>query len=220
MTASCLSSLQHHLERIYEIDVSCDVDRFVITDAELAGELECDPRARSAPEKLLVCEREDGLHLSLYLDPAVIEVLAENDPTRSLNDGNLAEFLTALEGVSHFLYLAWNARYGRSVSLFELELQAEVDKFAAAVFLLARQRQLRVPREIHERLFGQPVFAADLGAAELRRYRKANHFAGMYCGRLRRHYLMNRASGLVKDLRRFYRLTHRHKLNHIRTLAA
>lgn len=220
MAVSCLSSLQHHLERIYEIEVSCDVDRFVITDAELAGSLERGSCLRNMPEKLLVCEQDDGLHISLYLDPAVIDVLTSNDPTHCLNDGNLTEFLTALEGVSHFLYLAWNALHGRCISLFELELQAEVDKFAAAVFLLARQRHLRVPREIHERLFAHPVFDPGLDAAELHRYHCANHFAGLYCGRLRRRYLMNRASGLVKDLRRFYRLTHRHKLNHIHTLAA
>jgi hypothetical protein len=220
MPAPCLNSLQNYLERIYEIEISCDVDRFVITDAELAGSLERGPCLRNVPEKLLVCEQDDELHISLYLDPAVIDVLASNDPTRCLNDGNLAAFLTALEGVSHFLYLAWNALHGRSVSLFELELQAEVDKFAAAVFLLARQRRLHVPREIHERLFANPVFDPDLDAAELRRYHSANHFAGLYCGRLRRRYLLDHASGLVKDLRRFYRLTHRHKLNHIHTLAA
>jgi len=38
-----------------------------------------------------------------------------------------------LEGVSHFLYLTWNAHYDRQVSLLDLELQAEVDKFVFAV---------------------------------------------------------------------------------------
>jgi hypothetical protein len=220
MPAPCLSGLQRHLERIYEIEVPCDVERFVISDAELAGALEQGARARNVSEKLLVCEQEDDLHLSLYLDPRVIEVLAENDPLHDLNDGNLAAFWTALEGVSHFLYLTWNARHGRGISLFELELQAEVDKFVAAVFLLARQRHLRVPRELHERLFACPVFDVQLDDAELRRYRHANHFAGLYCGRLRRRYLLNRGAGLVRDLRRFYRLTHRHKLDHIRARAA
>jgi hypothetical protein len=219
MPVSCLHNLQRHLERIYEIDVSvdCDVDRFLITDSELAVTLDNGPRARGIPEKLLVQEQADELHVSLYLDPAVIEVLSSNDPIRSLNDGNLAAFWSALEGVSHFLYLIWNARHGRSISLFELELQAEVDKFVAALFLLAQQRRLHVPREIHERLFASPVFDVRLDEGEQRRYRHANHFAGLYCGRLRRRYLVNRGAGLMKDLRRFYRLTHRHKLDHIRT---
>lgn len=220
MPASCLGGLQRHLERIYEIEVPCDIERFIISDAELAAGLEDGASSRNVNEKLLVSELEDDLHLSLYLDPLVIEALAANDPLRDLNDGNLAAFWTALEGVSHFLYLVWNARHGRGVSLFELELQAEVDKFVAAVFLLARQRNLRVPRLIHERLFASPVFDAQLDAAELRRYRHANHFAGLYCGRLRRRYLQNRGAGLVKDLRRFYRLTHRYKLAHIHARGA
>lgn len=214
-----LSRLQRYLERIYEVDVTCDVGHFVITDPELAEALERGSPRRNVPEKLLVCEQEDGLYLSLYLDPAVVEVLAANDPIRSLNDGNLAEFWTVLEGVSHFLYLAWNAHHGRGVSLFELELQAEVDKFVATVFLLALQRDSHVPREIHEQLFSAPAFDANLRGHELHRYRDANRFAGLYCGQLHRQYLLNRGAGLVKDLRRFYRLTHRYKLDHIRALA-
>ena len=46
-----------------------------------------------------------------------------------LDGENLADFWSALEGVSHFTYYAWNAARDKSVSLFELELQAEVDKF-------------------------------------------------------------------------------------------
>ncbi|MCC6302510.1 MAG: hypothetical protein IT489_06895 [Gammaproteobacteria bacterium] len=221
MPASCLRALQRHLERIYEIDVSrdCEVDRFLITDAGLAGALEGEASARALPEKLLVWEQAGELHVSLYLDPAVLEVLSSNDPIHGLNDDNLAAFWSALEGVSHFLYLVWNARHGRGISLFELELQAEVDKFVAAVFLLARQRRRRVPRDLHEHLFARPVFDPRLVGGEWRRYRHANHFAGLYCARLRRRYLANRGPGLVRDLRRFYRLTHRHKLDHIRAAA-
>jgi hypothetical protein len=217
----CLLDLQHHLERIYELDVSrdCGVDRFLITEAGLAGALEGDARARTAAEKLLVWEQGGELHLSLYLDPAVIEVLSSNDPFHSLNDDNLEAFWSALEGVSHFLYLVWNARHGRGISLFELELQAEVDKFVGAAFLLARQRRLRIPRELHEQVFARPRFDPRLIDGEWRRYRHANQFASLYCGRLRRRYLSNHSTGLLRELRRFYRLTHRHKLNHIRASA-
>ena len=41
-----------------------------------------------------------------------------------------ADYCTALEGVSHFHYLVWSLARGRNVSLLELELQAEVDKYA------------------------------------------------------------------------------------------
>lgn len=212
---SGLCGIQRHLERIYELDAACEVDQFLITDPALARLLDAGPGAREVGEKLLVQERQDDLGLTLYLDPAVMEMLEENDPLHSLNEENLDSFLTALEGVSHYLYLVWNARHGRGVSLFELELQAEVDKFAAAVLLLARQRGFRVPRRLHERLFAAPVFDPALRGPELRRYRSANHYAARYCERLRRDCLQERRVSLVRELRRFYRLTHRHKLEHI-----
>lgn len=162
-------------------------------------------------------EQEDGLDIALYLDAAVIKALQARDPTRELNDENLAEFWTALEGVSHFLYLVWNARHGRSISLFELELQAEVDKFVSTVFLSATQRRQRVPGGVHERLFVDPVFDPALAGDEVRRYHRANYYAGLYCGGLRDAFLRRRSAGMVNELRRFYRLTHRHKLEHIRS---
>lgn len=213
-----LNRFQRHLERIYEVSVALNVDHFLITDRRMAQRLDPDPGARAAVEKLLVREQEDGLDIALYIDGAVIDVLRSNDPLRCLNDANLAEFWTALEGVSHFLYLVWNARHGRSISLFELELQAEVDKYVAAVFLLGLQHGQRVPAGLHERLFANPVFDGALGGDELRRYHRANYYAGIYCGELRDGYLRRRSS-MIKELRRFYRLTHRRKIEHIHGLA-
>lgn len=161
-------------------------------------------------------EQADGLDLALYLDDAVMEVLKVNDPTCELNDENLFEFWTALEGVSHFLYLVWNAGHGRSVSLFELELQAEVDKFVSTVFLSAAQRMCRVPTSLHERLFANPAFDSRLTRDEIPRYHRANYYAGLYCGGLQETFLHRRSSGMINELRRFYRLTHHYKLEHIR----
>ncbi len=79
------------------------------------------------------------LALSLYLDPALLRRLEAADPLERLHGGNVADCLTALEGVSHFLYLVWNASHDRAVSLLELEMQAEVDKFIVSHWLLRRQ---------------------------------------------------------------------------------
>jgi hypothetical protein len=212
---AALTGIQRHLESIYDLDAFGGVDQYLTTDAELARLLDDGAGARETGEKLLVREEENGIAVSLYIDATVMAVLAENDPLRSLNEDNLAEFLTALEGVSHFLYLVWNVRHGRGVSLFELELQAEVDKFAVAAMLLARQRRFRVPRRLHERLFAAPSYDARLDREEQRRYRAANDYAAKYCERLRRDCLQDRRTSLVRELRRFYRLTSRHKLAHI-----
>ena len=93
------------------------------------------------------------LALSLYLDPALLARLARADPLERLHAGNVADCCTALEGVSHFLYLAWNAGHDKPVSLLELEMQAEVDKYVASHWLLRRQLPERFPAELPQLLF-------------------------------------------------------------------
>jgi hypothetical protein len=216
-----LNSLQRRLEQIYEVTVDHDVDDFVITDAALAERLDNSPQARTVDEKLLVREQDDNLDLALYLDAELIGRLAQDNPNHYLHDGNLADFCTALEGVSHFLYLTWNAQQGRSVSCIELEMQAEVDKFFTIVYLFGQQRSTPVPTALHSRLFHDIGFAAELLDAERDRYRDANHYAGKYCLQLENRYLRARdfrGGSLLNELRRFYRLSLHHKIRHIESL--
>lgn len=215
-----LRKIQNHLERLYEVSIDHDVDRYLITDPGLARRLDAGPGAREAPEKLLVQQEEDGLSLALYLDQTLLDALAADDPSENLHDGNLASFWHALEGVSHFLYLVWNAGYGRSVTRLELELQAEVDKFIMAALLISRQRGGRFPSSLHRRLFANPVFDEALNHSELSRYHTANRYAGRYCEELQRRFLRQGRGGgsVIKELRQFYRLMHRRKLERIRAM--
>ena len=93
------------------------------------------------------------LALSLYLDPELLERLASADPLVQLHAANVADYWTALEGVSHFLYLAWNAGHDKPVSLLELEMQAEVDKYVVSYWLMRRQFPGRFPAELRRALF-------------------------------------------------------------------
>ncbi len=156
---------------------------------------------------------EDGVDVSLYLDPELLGHLARQDPLALLHDGNLAEFCTVLEGVSHFVYLAFNATYDRSVTLLELELQAEVDKFVSSSFLLGQQQAGPVTDDLHDWLFAEPRFDAALDEDGLERYRDANHYASRYCLQLaaRLDDACSR-SAVMSELRRFYRLPQQAKI--------
>ena len=214
--AITLRRLQRQLERLYEIDIDHDVEDFLITDAELARRIDNAPAARATTEKLLVRQAGDGLDLALYLDAGVVQRLQADDPTDHLHDDNLADLWLALEGVSHFVYLLWNARHARSVTLLELELQAEVDKYVTTALLCARQRAGRVPRELHRRLFEDVRFDSALDELGLERYRSANVYASMYCTALRDLYLRRPGrEGMIPELRRFYRLGQSAKINRI-----
>src|SRR5688572_18229699 len=66
--------------------------------------------ARLPREQLLLSERDGDLELGLFVDPRALENLAANDPRRRLDATNLGDFLLTVEGVSHFVYVAWRAR--------------------------------------------------------------------------------------------------------------
>ena len=134
MTDKLVAGLQRGLERLYRIDTALDVRDFLIDERTRGA---CAP-ARAPREQLLLAESEGGLELGLFLDRTALENLAARDPRERLDDRNLGDFLLAVEGVSHFVYVAWRARAKRPVSAFELELQAEVDKYVTCLLTLLR----------------------------------------------------------------------------------
>jgi hypothetical protein len=122
MSAATLASLQAALAEIYDLPATPDVVDYLMTDrAHLAGVGE----ARNTDEQLIVAEEGDTLSLALYIDARVLARLARRDPFAALTQHNLADYLTVAEGVSHFVYVAWNAGFDKPVTLLELELQAE-----------------------------------------------------------------------------------------------
>jgi len=208
-----LGKLQTLLHELYALDVAYEVDDFVTTDADFVHAL--DTTGRPVNEKLLIAEADGEAEVALYLERELLERLERHDPFTRLDADNLADFWSAFEGVSHFTYYAWNAELEKSVTLFELELQAEVDKFVATQLLLRRQDGL-APRGLHGWLFEQTTLDPRLQGAELERYRLANRYAGKYCRRLEPALTRGPdAEGVQRELRHFYRLSQTSKLAHI-----
>ena len=207
-----LGDLQKLLTEVYALDLSYDVCDFLTTDANLAHAL---GGGRQADEKLLIAEDSGEAEVCLYLEEALVARLKQNNPATRLDGANLEDFWTAFEGVSHFIYYAWNAALQKSVTLLEMELQAEVDKFIATSVLLQQQGEAP-PRGLHHWLFELPKLDSRLSEVEHERYRRANRYAGRYCRRI----APALARGLERDelkqeLRRFYRLSQPAKIEHI-----
>jgi hypothetical protein len=216
-----LSQLQELIGGIYDVRVAHDVYDFLVTDRAC---LPAAARGGSAAEEVLVAEGAGGeLALSLYLDPQLLGRLTRADPLESLHAGNVEDCLTALEGVSHFLYLAWNAGHDKPVSLLELEMQAEVDKFIAAHLLLRRQSPGRFPLELRRLLFERTRIDPRLDAARAHMYREASRYAARFCRRLEAALARARCEAggarapdeVLAELRRFYRLNTVRKRAHI-----
>jgi len=207
-----LGNLQTLISEFYALELPYRVDDFVTTDAYLARVL--DSGGRHVDEKLLIAEADGEAEVSLYLAQELLERLERNDPFNRLDGGNLGDFWTAFEGVSHFIYYAWNAQREQAVTLLEMELQAEVDKFVATALLMLRQGQRGDARGLHRWLFELPKLDARLDGDELDRYRRANRYAAKYCQR----FMAARGpfdEPQQSELRRFYRLSHASKIEHI-----
>ncbi|MEM7254915.1 MAG: hypothetical protein AAF493_26195 [Pseudomonadota bacterium] len=208
-----LRQLQTHLERTYEVSIPHDVDDFIVSQSMTGG-------PGHEVEQLIIVEGpNDTLDVGLYIEHSIVDSLSDDDPALYLHDGNLANFCVALEGVSHFLYLIWRAAHERTVSLLELELQAEVDKFVLAAALFAHQRRGQIPSNLTERLFNEITFDPALDDETRNRYQSANHYAKKYCQWLSDRFLRRPASGLTTELRRFYRLPGPEKIRAINAAA-
>lgn len=212
-----LSQLEDHLACLYETPTDYDIYDFLITDATRAESLT--PKGQPAnDERLLVLQSEDHLDISVYLDHDTLARLQDDDPLVVLHEGNLAAFMLALEGVSHFHYLCWNASFDKSVTLLELELQAEVDKYVTVLMLLGAQGNNTDSSAIHQRLFDEIHYRQDLQVEHLTRYQHANYYAAKYCRTLSETYpAADNQPSFISELRRFYRLPQNEKIRKIET---
>jgi hypothetical protein len=211
-----LRGLQTLLGRLYDVDMPYDVYDFLVTDRGAVGA--STNERRTLDEELLLAETADGAGVALYLDPEVLSRLEASDPHQALTEHNLADYCTALEGVSHFVYSTWGLHRDLPVSLLELETQAEVDKYAVTVFLLAAQQEGQsYPAQVHARLFDRVSFDARLEPDQYERYRTAHALAAHYCRRLERRFVNRgkpKIEAMVRELRSFFRLRHAAKLRH------
>jgi hypothetical protein len=195
-----LARLQRGLEELYRIGTGVDVADFMV-DAEGRDTLAPDRRPR---EQLLVHEAAGAVEIGLFVDPSVVATLVRHDPRATLDDRNLAEFLLAVEGVSHFVLAVWCAWRERTVSALELELQAEVDKYVTCLLITAPEPQ--VSAWLRRRLFHDVAWEPDLDADEHDRYRAANANAHRYTAWLEHAFVARRRiPAMLDELRWFYR---------------
>lgn len=213
-----LARLQQQLTDTYQADPGYDVRDFLITDVRVARALSNDNVLTSSGETLLVCEDEDGLAMSLYLEAEILERLEDSDPLSELRTEQLNDLCKVIEGLSHFNYVAWRAKQDRSMSLLELELQAEIDKFVSTMQLASAQQDGELLDELHHRIFDNPRFSENLDEEQHERYRAATDYAARFCSRIRQRLQRNERCA-IEELRRFYRMPLNDKVSHIQSSA-
>lgn len=213
-----LRALQQHLADIYRADPGHSILDFLITDPALAKFLGGAALLPETDETVLMVEGDDGVSLSVYLDERMLSRLDADDPAKNLKPERLGDMWTVVEGVSHFNYLAWSASRDRQVTLLELEMQAEVDKFVSTWMLAMQQDDTDLADRMHGWLFENVRFNPALTGEQGERYLAANNYAARFCHGLMRRLKSDSGKGL-SELRHFYRLTQRDKISHIHAKA-
>jgi hypothetical protein len=212
--------IQAELEAIYGVEAPL-VEGFLVDRAgasAAAGE-------PGASEALLVRELPDGVEVGLFLDDEVLGWVLRSDPhdPRPLltAPAALPSIAAAAEGVSHFVYLATRAAAGRPVSLLELEVQAEVDKFALLVLHLWRRRLRHRSPALRSWLYQRVRYREHLEEEAVERYRLANQLGGGYARWLEERFVEGAdAEGMLRELRQSYRLGGGEKLGYLCARAA
>jgi hypothetical protein len=212
--SAVVGALQQDLMRWYELDVAFQAHDFLLTDPVTMAALSGDGY-RPAVETLLVRETADALELSLFLDAGLLERLQFRRQNVLTDSSALEDFWSALEGISHFIYLVFNAQRHQSVRAVELELQAEVDKYIMTLLGSTRHALPDTAAQVHRLLFESTHLDPALDAAGRQRYRDADRHAARYCLSLARRFASIGNPGLQRELRRFYRLDHHAKMRFI-----
>jgi hypothetical protein len=206
--ARVLTRLQTELQSIYRVDSPLSVADFAITRAQWK-----DLARDGTAEELLIREQDGELEVAVFVDDDVLHTIdrAPGHWTHS----RLRAHCLAVEGVSHFLYLTHRAQMPRPVSQLELELQAEIDKFATVLLALWEAGNRAAASALRTHLFESVSFKPELSSEENDRYRQANFLASLYCRFLEMRYVVkNSIDGFLADLRRMYRLGAGEKLSY------
>lgn len=213
-----LDQLQQRLTEIYRVDPGHDIRDFLITDRAVADSLGRGALLANTDESVLLCEDEDGIALSVYLDSEMLDRLDSANPMARLQTEQLDDLCKVVEGISHFNYIVWCAGRDRAVTLLELEMQAEVDKFVSTLSLLLEQGDRHLSSRLHGWLFDSIRFRDELDAEQRARYVAASDYASRFCHRLRAR-LLDGDRGVLSELRHFYRLSQPDKISHIHSRA-
>jgi hypothetical protein len=207
-----LLDIQRSIESLYALDHDAPVTDFLIPEEAAAA-------YPGDGSRTLVTQQGDEVALGVILDGSVTRHLVEADPREKLHEGNIGAYCTLAEEISHFVYLLFCARWARSVTQLELELQGEVDKYLTAAFLLSLQNEGAVSRHLRDLLFREYRLAEHLSNEQAERYRAASDLAYRYCGYLEAEFLRPaRLQDLAREARRFYRVGQREKLERIAAL--
>jgi len=212
------------LERTYHMRSGIDdPGRFVVGDrgfAQLYGGVELASRVGAATgdgATTVVRDSPAGLRVTVYYPARMIRQLARFPPQHGLSEQNVDAFATLVEELDHLLVIADRAVASRPLTMFELELHANVSKHLVLCRFLAGREPKLAPADriwLRHHLFNKLRFT-EPDRLVRQRYRDARRWAIRLIDALPR--LEPRAR--VGTLREFHRAAPRDKVELIDRLS-
>lgn len=206
-----LKTIQQHLQSLYQLHLEQNVEDFLtVTPFREGAGIQI--KSRFAQEALLIRQMGNEIELGLFISPAILLSLQKQNPFQKLDNHNLKNFMIAVEGVSHFIYLVMKVKLNQPVSQLELELQAEIDKYLLVGFLFF-QHQGKIPGFLFSYLFENFRCTPFLNQEAKFRYLEANRLATKFCAYLDQNYLRYQNwPKAIEQARHFYHLNHWSKI--------
>jgi uncharacterized protein YqiB (DUF1249 family) len=184
-----LQRIQRRLEQIYQLEPTPSILPFVRVESD------------EHREQLIVRQSQEELELVVLLPGASVRALLADEPSDEMD-----AYLGAVEGISHFIHIAERVRTRLPTTLLELELQAEVDKFA--ILADGGVGAAALP-DLHRRLYEDVRYLHAESSEQGERYRLANDLAAKLWSSLIAY---GQDHWTQRVLRRFYRASQAEKI--------
>lgn len=210
-----LTTLQLVLESYYDIDPPYCISEFVCHSAQTeTGSAQC---KGTVPEMLVFREDSTNLDISLFLNASLLEGIDNHNYKNHWYSRNFENGCILLEGVSHFLYMVFNAHHDRQVSMLDLEVQAEIDKFIFSALHIDNTCSVD---SLLQRLFCNISYREEMSSELRYRYERANELGYAYCQWLADNFeLRANNKSLLAEISKIYRLNGSTKQAHILSMA-
>ncbi len=200
-----LESIQRHLEHLYRLIPTPSIQHYLIHPEEWA---QTNAKKPLGGPQVLIAQQGEDVRLGVHLGKEVLERLESKTPKQV----DLPALMSATEEISHFLFLVWSLLNSRPVSLLDIEVQGEIDKFLLASELIPNQQTLL------NVLFGHPDYDPSLSKTAKARYEEANKLGRKFCAFFMKALKKDNKGDSLRQLRNFYRMNSQARLSHISLL--
>lgn len=133
---------------------------------------------------LLVNEINGEANLAICLEKDRLEALRNTRLPDDFHLDQFADLSVVVEELSHFNFYCEQALRNKKLSALDMEVQAEVDKFAFALECLNQQNQQELKERLFEVLFSDIKIGTWVSVEEEGRYQKAHDLARRFCRQL------------------------------------